>query len=311
MPGRVGGAATYPLAASTAPPPPQPPRAEPFVVAVLDTGVVTHEGRPHPYLAAHLTEDWPDHVDELPADGAPLAQYDGHGTFVAGRILSEADGATIRMVRTLDKDAPVEPGHPTPDTVMAGAIQRLTDEPNLRLVNFSFVGIGYELDEPSVLKAALADLLDARPDVLVVTAAGNLGTGDPVWPARFAVDFDRVLAIGAVDGSTYPEPGATVPPLAVFSSYGDWVAGYAGGVQVLGPSCWHREDTGADGRPAQTFTGYSWWSGTSFAAATVTGKLAAAMLRGSTAAEARAEVFAGPPIPLPGIPDDRWRPYIA
>ncbi len=314
MTGRVGGAATYPLAASAAPPPPEPPGPTPFVVAVLDTGVVTEQGRPHPYLAEHLTDDWPDHVDELPAAGAPLGQYDGHGTFVAGRILHEAGAATIRMVRALDKDppdAPVQPGHPTSDALMAEAIRQLIGDPCLKLVNFSFVGNGYELDEPTVLKGALTDLFEAHPDVLVVTAAGNLGTGDPVWPARFAEDFDRVLAIGAVDGSTYPQPGATVPPLAVFSSHGDWVAGYADGVQVLGPTCWHRERSGPDGRPPQAFTGYSWWSGTSFAAATVTGRLAAAMLRGSTAAQARAEVFTGPPVPLPGTPPDRWRPYVA
>jgi len=56
------------------------------------------------------------------------------------------------------------------------------------------------------------------------------------------------------------------PPRAAFSNHGDWVDVYADGAMVLGPRL-------QDGEHA-----WCRWSGTSFAAAAVTGMIAATMI---------------------------------
>jgi hypothetical protein len=105
-----------------------------------------------------------------------------------------------------------------------------------------------------------------------------------VWPAA----FPGVVSVGALDERRLRPPGAT-PPRAAFSNYGSWVKAYAGGVQVLGPFVDYQE-TGGDvsgSRPPQHFRGWARWSGTSFAAATVSGRIAQTVIElGVTGAEA-------------------------
>ena len=77
--------------------------------------------------------------------------------------------------------------------------------PGRRADNFSFYGEAVsEKEEPIPIKRALEHLFHHHKDVLVVTAAGNRGTAEPVWPARFNEDFDQVIAVGALDGSVGP-----------------------------------------------------------------------------------------------------------
>jgi subtilisin family serine protease len=305
MPGRVGGAATIPTATALTLDPLPAPTGEPFVVGVIDTGITRVNGRPHPFLAEHLTDSSIEPPDVLPTDGQPLGADDGHGTFVAGTILRHAPDATIHMVNVLD-----EFGLGGDDTAVAQAIHALASVDNLKLVNLPFVGYGLERpDPPLILRDALRDLLNERPDLLVVTAAGNSGTDAKAYPAGFTDQLDRLLAIGAVDESVV-HSGYVYPPRASFSNYGPWVSAYCTGVLLLGPSCFYTEQIGPEGRPAQTFTGWCLWSGTSFAAATVTGLLAKAMLGGQSAANARETVISGPKLPMPGVAAADERPYV-
>jgi subtilisin family serine protease len=301
-----GGAALNPLATTQSLNDLPLPADPSFVVGVIDTGIALVDGRPHPFLAGHLAGPWQGNEDRPPPSGEPLDRYHGHGTFVAGLILNEAPAATIDMRNALDES--VTKGTDN-DIVVAQAIRDLAEVPDLRLVNMSFFGEpGQEYDEPLVIKRALEDLFRARPEVVVVTAAGNADTNTLVWPAAFSRTFEQVVAVGAVD-ETVSRPGA-VPPKASFSNFGSWVGAYAAGVQVLGPSPFHRELSRNDGLPAQTFAGWSRWSGTSFAAATVTGLIAQAMIDGYTGPRAREQVLRGPRVRSCGMAEEYWAPYV-
>src|SRR3954447_15228928 len=96
MVGRAGGAATYPVTLfedvdlTLAPP------VGHFVIGVIDTGILSFDGQPHPYLSGHLTADWDANVDQFTAPLLP-GSADGHGTFVAGVILRQVPKARIQM----------------------------------------------------------------------------------------------------------------------------------------------------------------------------------------------------------------------
>jgi subtilisin family serine protease len=83
-----------------------------------------------------------------------------------------------------------------------------------------------------------------------------------------------VISVGAFD-ETSATLGAT-PPRAKFSNYGDWVTAFASGVRVTGPFVEFDEigDDQFPPNPPQQFRGWAQWSGTSFAAATVSGRIA-------------------------------------
>ena len=103
----------------------------------------------------------------------------------------------------------------------------------------------------------------------MVAAAGNDASDTETWPAA----FPGVIAVGALDlTATF----IGTPPLARFSNYGTWVDAYASGVSVLGPFVDFKETGPAiyEIREPQDFTGWAKWSGTSFAAAIVSGRIA-------------------------------------
>src|SRR3954454_1295083 len=317
MVGRAGGAATFPLTLLTDPGLPLIQPVADFVVGVIDTGVVSFDGQPHPYLSGHLTDDWDKNVDQLTGPRLP-GTADGHGTFVAGLILQQAPTARICMRNTLDGAAGGS------DESVAAAIESMAWVDDLKLVNLSFFGSEFE-DPPQQIEAALRALLDGRPDLVVVTAAGNSGTTKPFWPSAFS--FPRLVSIGAVDETVVPASrptsppeagasGAAIPPIASFSNHGLTVDAYAGGVSVLGPRF-----TDNDGTESPQ-PGWCRWSGTSFAAAAVTGRIAQVMIKMQVDARQAFErvltledpLASGsaptPLVPVPGAPPELWRPYI-
>jgi subtilisin family serine protease len=160
------------------------------------------------------------------------------------------------------------------------------------ILNLSF-GCYTDDGQPPLVLAKAVSLLS--PKILLVAAAGNHGNieqlwaaGDPlaapwtanltnktpVWPAAFA----QVTAVGATDGQGKP---------AAFSPEVPWVDVTAQGVDV--------ESTYLDGQVSlsqpggnqiETFYGYARWQGTSFAAATVSGAVAAKIGPGRDAHQA-------------------------
>ncbi|GAA0364345.1 S8/S53 family peptidase [Microbispora corallina] len=189
---------------------------------------------PHPWMARWYRDEVADTPD---ADGdGVLDEQAGHGTFVAGLILRRAPGVALRAVRLLDSHGVSD------EAALLRALARLRRE-RVHVVNLSLGGHTFD-DRPPV---GLAETLAAFP--AVVACAGNTASSRPFWPAA----LPRVVAVAALDGDGR----------ASFSAYGPWVDACAPGVGLTSSFLDHAE-----------FHGYARWSGTSFAAAGVTGALA-------------------------------------
>lgn len=219
------------------------------IVAVLDTGIEAS----HPILAGRILPgvdlvdgdfDPADRPDGIDSDGdGRVDEAVGHGTFVAGLILSVAPEVRILPIRVLDSD-----GVGTAAAVARGL--EIARERGAQVVNLS-LGMAIESD-------VIEDLLKEHADegLVAVASAGNLASGERRYPAGSA-EAVGVAAVGADDRR------------AEFSNFGSWVRIAAPGVGLVAP--WWEG-------------GLAVWSGTSFAAALVSG--AAALL---FAAEPRAD----------------------
>ncbi|MEU9835533.1 S8/S53 family peptidase [Streptosporangium sp. NPDC048047] len=226
----------------------------PVTVAVADTGLAAHPWwRDLPWFLERRRE-----AAEVPDDDGDgrLDPQAGHGTFVTGLILRSAPEARVRPLRVLD-------GRGVGDEAgLLRALTRLRDEPP-QVLNLSLGGHTYD-DRPSpLLEAAMAGL----PGTVAVACAGNTASDRPFWPAA----LPGVIAVGALDAAGRDR--------APFSAHGPWVDACAPGEWLTSSFLEH----GA-------FHGYARWSGTSFAAAVVSGAIAAAT-RGRTPAEAAAHVL--------------------
>ncbi|WP_067130815.1 S8 family peptidase [Microtetraspora malaysiensis] len=200
----------------------------------VTVGVLDTGLAPHPWLAEWYSDDVAE-IADADHDGV-LDEQAGHGTFVAGLILREAPGVRLRAVRVLDS-------HGVSDqATLLRALARLGGE-RIDVLNLSLGG--YTVDDEPPLGVAEA----LRPFPAVVACAGNTASSRPFWPAA----LPDVVAAGALDGAAR----------ASFSAHGPWVGACAEGVGMTSSFLEH----GA-------FHGYATWSGTSFAAAVVTGAVA-------------------------------------
>jgi hypothetical protein len=258
-PGRVGTAGLA-VATDRTFPPNLAPVTDDVLIGVVDTGIVERGGNPHPWFGGHVRYG-PDDIDP-PAETSLLEKFDGHGTFVAGLLLREAPRATVVMKGVSDEGFLSE-------LAIANAIRELGEDDRIELINLSISGYTERQQVPLAIADALRTL-DER--VVVVIAAGNDGSDQRTYPAGIPRESvaARLIAVGAVDETRTVPVGAS-PPLAEFSNFGDWVDAYANGVDLLGPFF-------AGDSLDQRFTGYALWSGTSYATATVTGRIASARL---------------------------------
>lgn len=273
---------------------PHEPTDGQFVVGVIDTGFI--EGSSFDWLD-HVDFD-DDAVDPVLARGI-LHPDDGHGTFVTGLILQEAPRAKVKMLRAIDADTDnAKQGN---DQAVADAIRKLGSDPRVKIISLSFFGGPWEDAPPPRIEIELRALRWRPEPVVVVAAAGNHPTDRKVWPGA----FKHVIAVGAVDESSRYLQGSP-PPKASFSNHGGWVDAYANGVHALGPFL---RIGRADEHPA--FDGSAFWSGTSFAAATVAGRIAqVAMDEGIDARRAAAWVLSGPRLSDPHTSPKRWPAYV-
>lgn len=249
-----------------------------FIVAVIDTGLVT-SGEADEFVGAAGARLVAGAADEDPLDVEPqdgwLDDADAHGTFVAGIVLREAPGATVRCDGVLNNGIADE-------LEVADAIIRNGDAD---VINLSLGAYAPHDVPPLSIVEAINGL---RPEVAVVAAAGNYGRRRPLFPAA----LKRVIAVAAVD-DTVPTDG--LPPRASFSNHGWWVDACAPGQSVLSNFVRFAEPDGT------TFDGWARWSGTSFAAPRVAGIIAAkAMASGRPANEVAFELVYGSGLP--------WRP---
>lgn len=247
------------------------------IVGVVDTGLVLDKvtDLPHEWIGNHATcaDDERDELEVGHRDRHQpgyLADADGHGTFVTGLILHEAPTAHVIMRGVLDrtKDTLFEL-RSDDDVNVAKAVKKLAENHAVKVINLSFAGAAFSR-QPENLYGVIRDIYQR---VAVVASAGNGASDAPVWPAA----FPEVISVGAVDERNPISPGGT-PRLATFSNCGDWVDAYAHGVDVLGPFVdFDETEKGHDIygiRPPRHFQGWTRWSGTSFASAIVSGRIA-------------------------------------
>jgi|SRR5215472_5666650 len=240
-------------------------------IGLLDTQLYPNKWLDGGYVAAA--------GDLLPASAAsssPPPASEGHATFVAGLILNRAPAAQLDVRRVLDTRALGKVWDVA--KIMADFVGSGVD-----ILNLSFGCYTDDGEPPMVLERAVSLV---SPQILLVAAAGNHGDIDalkashspqarpwtwdltpktPVWPAAFA----NVVAVGATDrgklaafSPNLPWVDVTAPGVGVESTY------LTGQVELEFP------DPGCS--PTRLFPfGFATWTGTSFAAAGVTGAVAA------------------------------------
>jgi membrane-anchored mycosin MYCP len=273
-------------AVSTWRPDPEVREAEPGLgvrVGVLDTSIAAQS-----WLAGGWVGPAADRLQLEP----PYPALAGHGTFVTGLVLRKAPGCVVEYRRVLGDHHGM-----ASSWAVATKIAEL-GRTGLDVLNLS-LGCFTEDGQPPLVLATAIDRLD--PDIVVVAAAGNHGDvestgvpappestsagddapprltaddeGRPSWPAA----LDDVIAVGATDdqGRLAPFTPRDVPWIDIVSNGVEVSSTYLeGAVDVPPPE-------GAEDAP---FEGFATWSGTSFAAALVSGAIAARTKPGSLSA---------------------------
>jgi Subtilase family len=248
------------------------------VIALLDTGV-----RPHPWLPdtdeRSFVLDAEDYGWKSPIpkdDTGPAGNYRshwGHATFIAGLIRLGAPSAQVLSMRVMNSQGKVSEDH------VAEALNWLADNPEVPgpiRVDVVLMAFGRQEDPDSKdldkLRVPINKLTGRG--VRIVASAGNDAAELPVYPAAFAAEPDlSVLSVGALDTPT---------ERASYSNFGPWVTNWRNGTNILSimPLTAKIPDGSGSGPAAagpepDPGDAYAWWSGTSFAAATVAGELAA------------------------------------
>jgi subtilisin family serine protease len=210
------------------------------ITAVIDTGVQLN----HPVLAGSITTVQADFIDGdgiandepngLDDDGdGEVDESTGHGTHVAGIALLVAPDTRILPVRALDSDG-------MGDAFAVAEAILFAVENGANVINLSLGTTG----ESDLLEEVIEEA--AQSGVLVVAAAGNLGTSQEVYPAANECAL-AVTAVGPTDRRSS------------FASYGSWADLAAPGESIYS---------------SFPIDGYAWWSGTSMAAPFAAGQAA-------------------------------------
>jgi subtilisin family serine protease len=245
-----------------------PPRTsvegEGIVVAIVDTGIAAHPWLEDAYVA--LPGDFEHDVtvweEEATPPGRYLGEQAGHGLFLAGLVLEQAPGATVKVFRTATSDGRSEIDDVTEAIVRAAGT-------GAHVVNLS-LGCFTRRDMPPW---TLLEALEALPKTTaVVASAGNSEAPASFWPAGLK-SVTGVGALAETDGAwrlaSYSNRGAWVdvyvPATNVLSTYIDW----AGSVLI-------RTQDGKLCPEPRRFRGWAEWSGTSMAAARWSGAVARA-----------------------------------
>jgi subtilisin family serine protease len=211
------------------------------IVAVLDTGVQLD----HPRLVKRIVPGGIDLVDgdDDPSDTPDGVDSDkdgtadeavGHGTFVAGMVLSVAPKASILPIRVLDSD-----GFGTAFALARGI--EVARDAHAKVINMS-LGMG--------IKSGVVDQLIERfkdEDIVFVASAGN---DDADSPQQFPARDSYVIGAAATDSGDVKTG---------FSNFGSWVDVSAPGEGLISyfPT-----------------SALAQWSGTSFSSGLVSGAAA-------------------------------------
>lgn len=245
--------------------PGQPYTGEGVLIGSVDTGIQRIDWLDGGYLSA------PDDFEALVPQSKEQAAMAvspgqlGHGTFVAGLALQQAPAAGVWVERALK----------TTGDATAFDVSRAAKELARRRVHVLNLSLGCYADEPDareVMQGVVDDLLSINSDMVIVAAAGNLNPDEPAvsdpqpfWPAALG----NVVAVGAVD-----RPDSTT--WSSWSNRGPWVNLAAPADDLLSTFVkgWLKT---SEGKEPNEYEGWATWSGTSFAAAVVSGAIARLM----------------------------------
>jgi serine protease len=278
------------------------------VVAILDNGCgrhpwldavvqadVTLDGRAIGLSDARFGPEFGDITGDLERDDFADA-IAGHGTFMAGLVFLACPDVDVLAIRVIQPDGVVV------ESDMMAALDDLLElvrrerngEAGGRAIDVLVLSMGYYPElYGDAYEPALAGVLDelGRLGVVVVAAAGNDATTRPMYPAALAphgggraVHPDRVPLICV--GASNPSDGTA----ALFSNFGPWVTAWQPGAGVVstmpafegGLRPVFRTAHGSLIRsaidPDDYRSGFAVWSGTSFAAPSLAGRLCSALL---------------------------------
>jgi subtilisin family serine protease len=245
------------------------------------------------------------HPDQLgPLDGMidPLA---GHGTFIAGLVHQACPDAEILSWRVVPSEGPiVESDWVIALAQIADLVRRFREnKEGGKAIDVLSLSMGYYHETPfdGYFDHTLWSILSylAANGTLVVCSAGNDATSRPCFPAAFApwqLDED------GADGSIVKTPRGQLPIVSVgalnpnrktdalFSNAGPWVRSYTEGAAVMSTfpafqgglqpvartKAFNRKRESID--PDDYRGRFGVWSGTSFAAPLMAGRLAQSLL---------------------------------
>jgi subtilisin family serine protease len=252
-------------------------------VGVVDTGIPSH-----PDLAGRWS-----HAGGKMTTSGEHSHAAGHGVFISGLIAQRAPNCELNIYGVLGE------GNGTASVwEVANAIASLAV--SCDILNLSLSCFTKDDEPPFTLRRAIERV---GPDVVAIAAAGNHGLVEPSdilaptsqsWPAA----FDRVVAVAAHDDA------GQIPK---WSFQGPWVRLLAPGVNVT--SCYLEGTVNFHYRPnefgpaTKSFSGYAHWSGSSFAAANVSGAIANLMASEKMTAPEALHWLEQQPV---GNPDGIW-----
>ena len=266
------------------------------VVGVVDTPLW-----PHPDLDGRYRKG----ESDVMLDPATFHWHPaGHATFVTAVVLQNSPNIDVIVRRGLGAGGTALTWEVAEEMVK---LARSVD-----VLNVSFACFTDDDKEPLLLARAVEMV---GPDKVIVAAAGNFADCDPgdgryaprspmspMWPAASS----RVVAVGAHDAA-----GGR----AAFSPDAPWVDMTARGVDVAslyleGPVKFRTYENGEE-RESGSFDGCATWTGTSFAAAMVSGAIARRIRRGSYEVDARRALEQVRRLPT-GNSEQVWhRPFVS
>jgi subtilisin family serine protease len=244
--------------------PPSGTSGAPVRVAVIDTGI-TPEVRTDQWLGTVArTAQNVDFLDVLPVPGdSRLDWFSGHGTFVTGIVQQIAPGVETVVYRFTSADG-LGTEKDVAEAILRAAQEAASD--GVRLVINLSMGVPAIAGVPPVALTSAVQQLAADPNVLLVAAAGNDGTDEPMYPAA----FDGVIGVGALTAEYDPAP---------FSNHGkEYLDCSTVGVGVVSTFVAGLMPPEAGTTiPDYTFPTNSWavWSGTSFSTPQICAAIAA------------------------------------
>jgi hypothetical protein len=231
-------------------------RVRPVEVAVIDTGIWAERLQNVQFGSQvdplHEFPLWPSE------EACRYLDLDaGHGTFVTGIVQQVAPRAGVTVYRAVDSD-----GIGSEVTVACKIIEAVNN--GAKIINLS-LGCQTQDDYPPIALHQAVKYA-GKNGVLVVAAAGNYADTRPCWPAAFR----GVVSVAGLAPDLTPAP---------WSSQGFWVTCSTIGQGLLSSFVDGVEEPlpGTPANGSEQFTGpdpWAVWSGTSFAAAQITGLLA-------------------------------------